>query len=106
MQKSQRYGLLLLALICVAITAVSVWRSRTAAERLGYDAPHPSEFTILSAAPPADGSRNHAGKDTIFSDRHEKRKSAKKSTKKSRKEHSKEAPQKTQKSDRRWLDDL
>lgn len=106
MQKSQRYGLVLLALICVAIIAVSVWRSRTAAERLGYDAPHPSEFTILSAAPPADRSRNHAGKDTIFSDRHEKRKSAEKSTKKSRKEHSKEAPQKTQKSDRRWLDDL
>lgn len=106
MQKSQRYGLLLLALICVAIIAVSVWRSRTAAERLGYDAPHPSEFTILSAAPPADRSRNHARKDTVVTGDRKKSKSAEKSTKKSRKEHSKEAPQKTQKSDRRWLDDL
>lgn len=106
MQKSQRYGLLLLALICVAIIAVSVWRSRTAAKRLGYDAPHPSEFTILSAAPPADRNRSHAEKDSTISGGHEKRKSTEKSTKKSRKERSKDASQKTQKPDRRWLDDL
>lgn len=106
MQKSQRYGLLLLALICVAIIAVSVWRSRTAAERLGYDAPHPSEFTILSAAPPADRSRSHAGKDTVVTGDRKKSKSVGKSTKKSKKERSKDASQNTQKPDRRWLDDL
>ena len=52
MQKSQRYGLVALMLICAAIIAVLVIRSRIAYERYGYSDPHPSEFTVISSGAP------------------------------------------------------
>lgn len=102
MQKSQRIGLLILALLCVATLGVSVWRSRTACERLGLPTPHPSDFTVLSVAPPAER-QTKAASDSVASAKG-KRKGASGGKRPSSK-HTKDTGQPARE-DRRWLDEL
>lgn len=114
MGKSQRIGLLLLALICVAILVVTVWRSRAAADRYGYERVDPRDFTTLSIAPPAETereSKTSEESDTVKSGKERKGKDKRHSAgkKKEKGDGGSQRRQKTkspQPSQRQWLDDL
>lgn len=110
MQKSQRTGLLIFGLLLAGTMLVSVWRSRTAVERLGLEAPNPKDYTRLSVGAPIvrnGKSGEKVNKDSV--DKAQKRlpagdrKPAEGKRKKSEKKRGKEQlPQ----NDRRWLDEL
>lgn len=105
MFKSQRRGLLIFALLCVATFAVTIWRSRTACERLGIPTPHPADFVELHAAPPAQYNTKASGSDTISASSAEAgKKPASKRKKKSGKHE--ESTGRQNDNERNWLEEL
>ena len=105
MQKSQRTGLIIFALLCMMIIAAVVIKSRNAAKECGYDDPHPTEFIILETEPPLP---SRTGTDKTEKRESDKNSRNRKSGKK--KEGSKKPGKgKTDGSDareRQWLDEL
>ena len=104
MQKSQRYGLLILALLCIAIIATVVIRSRTASQRINHDRPMPTEFTILKSASP-DTTRYYKSKEKNIRSEEPSLKSSS-NKKKSNKGSKRNNPSKEKPAQRKdWLDE-
>lgn len=52
MQRGERYGTILFAVLCICTLAICVWRSRTVSERISRRPPSPTEFVELSVGEP------------------------------------------------------